>query len=41
MEFVTIKWRERMAGKEPPPSHSSMEEIDVAPLRSLFPEAVE
>jgi hypothetical protein len=30
MEFVTIKWRERMAGKEPRPSHSSMEEIDVA-----------
>jgi hypothetical protein len=30
MEFVTIKWRERMAGKEPPPSHRSIEEIDVA-----------
>jgi hypothetical protein len=30
IQLKYIKWRERMAGKKPPPSHSSMEEIDVA-----------
>lgn len=29
LRFITIKWQERLAGKELPPSYSSMEEIDV------------